>query len=216
VLKKIEEMIAEWHMFKQTHSSTTRGALLLDSTFSQVYHHSEQYSSTKSSVVMESMNMTVPTILKPFDINDVNSENEQNFVLQLADKIKSNIATNQQKLHLHVTQNKKFSGFSRRPDMVLTLRSASPVSVAEIVVWIELKINDNENEAMGQLISGLTRLHKEAQSSREVFYGGIINRSHVKLMKYTMTETGPKSIVWADCIPWGCKLYFTYHVADRS
>lgn len=191
-----------------------RTPVLLDSTFSQVYHNA--YSSTNSTVVMESLNNAVPTISNPFAINSIKFENEKDFVLQLAEKIKSNITANHQKLYLHVTQNKKFSGFSRRPDMVLTLRSASPVSVAEIVVWIELKINDNENEAMGQLISGLTRLHKEAQSSREVFYGGIINRSHVKLMKYTMTETGPKSIVWADCIPWGCKLYFTYHVADRS
>lgn len=183
----------------------TRTTLLLDSTFSQVYHASEPYSSTKSSVVMESLNNTVPAIPKPFDINTIKFEKEKDFVLQLADKIKSNITANHQKLYLHVTQNKKFSGFSRRPDMVLTLRSISPTSAAEIVVWIELKIHDSEYEAMGQLISGLTRLHREAQSSRDVFYGAIINRSHVKLMKYTMPETGDPVIIWTDNTPWGCK-----------
>jgi hypothetical protein len=179
-----------------------RTPVLLDSTFSQVYHNA--YSSTNSTVVMESLNNAVPTISNPFAINSIKFENEKDFVLQLAEKIKSNITANHQKLYLHVIQNKKFSGFSRKPDMVLTLRSTMPTSAAEIVVWIELKIDVNENEAKGQLISGLTKLHQDAQSGRDLFYGAIINQSHIKLMKYTMSTADPV-IVWTDNIPWGCK-----------
>lgn len=201
-------------MVQELKTRNQRTPVLLDSTFSQVYHAAEPYSSTKSSVVVESLNNTVPPILKPFTINSIKFGNEKDFVLQLAEKIKSNITTNHQKLHLHVTQNKKFSGFSRKPDMVLTLRSTLPTSAAEIVVWIEVKINTNEIEVMGQLISGLTRLHREAQSRRNVFYGVIINQSHVKLMKYTMS-TGDPVIIWTDNIPWGCKYRLSFErIAD--
>eukprot|EP00029_Vermamoeba_vermiformis_P010147 TRINITY_DN527_c0_g2_i1.p1 TRINITY_DN527_c0_g2~~TRINITY_DN527_c0_g2_i1.p1 ORF type:complete len:644 (+),score=78.70 TRINITY_DN527_c0_g2_i1:100-2031(+) len=200
----MEEMREMRKMFEEMLTRETQPALLLDnSSFSEVWHRAEQISRKKPTVVLEPLNGTVPTISKPFDINSIQFKNENDFVLELANQINSNINPTDQKLYLHVTQNTPFSGFSRRADMVLTSRSTPPTSAAEIVVWIEVKTKDSESEAKGQLISGLTRLHNEAQATREEFYGVIINQAQIKLMKYIMPENKLPDIFWTDGIPWG-------------
>jgi hypothetical protein len=180
--------------------------MLSNSTFSDVYYTSLPFSSTNHQVVMKNINNTIPTISNPFTIASILFEKETEFVSQLAKNINSNVDPKRQKIYLHVTQNKHFSDISRKPDMVLTSHSTPPTSASEIVVWIELKINDDDHEGKGQLISGLVKLAKKAQTRRTLFYGAIINKSHIKLMQFTWQENRDPEIIWTENTPWGCKL----------